>query len=382
MITPLGDSTSTMEQLKRARCGIKSQSCGKKDFMLGSVASVLPLPESVDERFTTRTNTLLYNALLPHMELIERLQNLVGNDIFISIGTTNSGVEENYHDFERGVINQLAPHRAALSNGADFIAHILGLKVPTLGISTACTSGGKALIAAARAIRAGLYDVAICGGADGLSALSIYGFDSLQILSSTQSAPFDRNRNGINIGEGAALFVMVSERVYLELHSSFPLLLEGYASNNDAFHITKPSDCFDMQRLLLQDALKMARLTPQEIDYINLHGTGSEANDFMEGSVINEIFSHRTPCGSTKMLLGHSLGAAGAIEAAICGALILDSLTQQTTSLPPHIIKCYDDKIPPIHLANAKQVSLKHALSTSFAFGGDNSALIIGAAHA
>ena len=381
MITALGDNATTMALLRENKCGIELKECGSKDFMLGSVKRLAPLPKDLDEKFATRTNMLLYNALLPHMDIIKKIQHLTDNSMFVSIGTTNSGVEENYNDFKNGVLSKSTTHKAALSNGADFIAKILDLKVPTLGISTACTSGSKALIAAARAIEANLYDAAICGGADGLSTLSIYGFDSLKILSSTQSIPFDMNRDGINIGEGAAIFIMLSERLYKVLAADFPLVLKGYASNNDAFHITKPSECFSMQRCLLQDVLNMANLLPQEIDYINLHGTGSEANDMMEGSVINEIFGETTPCGSTKMLLGHTLGAAGAIEAAICGNLIIDSMTYKSTTLPPHKIGQYDKKIPKINLVGTEQVTLQNALSLSFAFGGDNSALILGAAN-
>ncbi|WP_297895029.1 beta-ketoacyl synthase N-terminal-like domain-containing protein, partial [uncultured Campylobacter sp.] len=198
--------------------------------------------------------------------------------------------------------------RNSHANPANFIRECLGLKSVAIGVSSACTSGNKALIEASRLIYAGLCDAVVFGGADALDELTLQGFSALEILSEQPLKPFSEARSGTNLGEGACVFVLSRERI-----SDVAFL--AHAANSDAYHITKPDPGARMQITAIKTALKSAQL--QSVDYINLHGTGTAANDAMEALAMSTALP-LAPASSSKWATGHTLGAAGAIELAVC----------------------------------------------------------------
>ena len=344
-----------------------------RDFMVGKIENLPDFDRNIKEVYNTRTNLIFHQVLQNLNEPLDKLFKKYSKDrIAVVIGTTTAGVEENYKSMP-DISPNLFYSRNSLSNASEFIKEYLGLKSLAFGISCACTSGAKVFIEAARLLESNLCDAVICGGVDSLNTLTIYGFDSLDILTPPQdnAMPFSKNRNGINIAEGGALFILSKDRSNIKL--------KGFCANNDAFHITKPNENFIAQKNAILLALKMANLDPSEIDYINLHGTGTYANDKMEANLINDIFP-QTPCSSTKGVMGHTLGAAGALEAMVCSEIINQSSINNQSQLPPHYYdEVYDLDIPKICLIEEKiNKNIKNALSLSFAFGGDNSVIILG----
>lgn len=352
-----------------------------RDIFVGICENLAPLPKNTASHFFTRTNEILYNAVLELEPLILELKNALGaENIGISLGTTTTGIGENYlaiagfyetHGIQATIdytkMNYVG-ERSALCNPADFLKAHFGLDSLSFGVSSACTSGGKAIIQGARMLKANLCKAVICGGVDSLNHLTMAGFNALEILSQNHAKPFSVERDGINIGEGAGLFVAVREdllKSHPQFENDFKITLLAHKSTNDAYHITQPSP--KMQSDFLCGFTSA--------DYINLHGTGTIANDNMEARIIAKNFP-QTPCSTIKPFIGHTLGAAGGIELGICAELILDSLKNGKSLLPPHIYESEFSEIALVKKGESKCV--KTALSTSFAFGGDNSAILIG----
>jgi len=221
-------------------------------------------------------------------------------------------------------------------------------------------------------IAAGFADAVIVGGADSLCAFTIAGFSSLESVSAERCNPFSANRHGINIGEGAALFVLSREPGAVRL--------AGCGESSDAHHMSAPDPSGQGARMAMMQAVTRAGLRPGDIGYINLHGTATPQNDAMEARVVAELFGDRVPASSTKPLTGHALGAAGAIEAAICWL----ALTDAAHRLPGHWWdQAGDPALPKIGLVppgTTHAGSLHYALTQNFAFGGSNAALVLGAA--
>lgn len=341
-----------------------------KSFMLGKIKyDLAQFPKTTSKHHTTRTNQILLTAVLDLVSLIERLRKS-GDRIGIVIGTTTSGIEDNFEIFKNYAItkefnkDKFDFSKSSLFNPASFLSDFLSLKWINFCISTACTSGAKAIMESARLIKAGICDSVVCGGVDSLNSITINGFDSLQILTKNLSNPFSKNRDGINIGEGAGIFV-------ISKHEISDIVLAGYSSNCDAFHTTQPDFSGKNQGVLIENALKMADLSG--IDYVNLHGTGTYANDKMEALVVSSKLKN-TPASSIKPAIGHTLGAAGAIEFGICSMIC-----SSDSIMPPHIYDGnYDDEIEQINLVGFNQkADISSAMSLSFAFGGDNTALIL-----
>ena len=225
-------------------------------------------------------------------------------------------------------------------------------------------------------MNANLCDAVICGGVDTLSLLTLVGFNSLSVLSAEQTNPFSANRQGINLGEGSAVFVMSKEK--LDDHN---VALLGYGASSDAYHMSSPHPEGEGAIKAFQAALNSAQLAPEAINWVNLHGTGTIHNDQMEALAIHHIFGHDTPCTTTKPYTGHTLGAAGAIEAAILWGMI-DRTFNPTGKLPAQLWdQQADEKMPPIaitdHMSSWKS-ERRIGASSSFAFGGNNSVLILG----
>ena len=337
-------------------------------FILGKIAEdIEKISPKFKREFKNRTNQLLFLAFLQIEKEISQAIKKFGKDrIAVVIGTTVAGVEQNFPAFKNYVLSgefkNYDLEQNSHANPANFLADFLGLKNIAWGISSACTSGNKAIIEAARLIKNGICDAVICGGCDALDTLTVLGFDSLGVLSSERLNPFSKNRCGTNLGEGAGLFLLSREEIA-------EIQLLSYASNVDAFHITQPNPEAKMQIVAIKQALERANL--DTVDYINLHGTGTLANDAMEAKAISETLKN-TPASSSKPIFGHLLAAAGAVELGLCYLALKENV------LLPHF---YDneDIEPKINLIKeTKTQKIKSAMNLSFAFGGDNAVSIIG----
>nr|MBP9678449.1 beta-ketoacyl-ACP synthase [Aeromonas sp.] len=237
---------------------------------------------------------------------------------------------------------------------------------PAYTLSTACSSSARAFISGQRMLAAGLVDAVLVGGADSLCGLTLNGFDSLESLSGTLCQPFDNGRQGINIGEGAALFLLSRQPA--------PLALLGVGESSDAWHISAPHPDGVGAEAAMGMALAQAGLTPEQVGYINLHGTATRLNDAMESQAVYRLFGDRVPCSSTKPLTGHVLGAAGAIEAALACLLL-----ERALPLPPQRVMTGDPALAPIRLVSGTTpLATPRILSNSFAFGGNNVSLLFG----
>jgi len=246
----------------------------------------------------------------------------------------------------------------------------LGLTGMATTISTACSSSAKVFAAAARQLELGTIDAALVGGVDSLCLTTLYGFASLELTSAEPCRPYDAGRNGISIGEGAAYAL-------LERADSAPadaVWLLGSGESSDAHHMSAPHPEGLGARLAMQAALRSAGLQASDIGYINLHGTATPANDSAEGLAVAALFGARVPCSSTKGATGHTLGAAGAVEAVLCAIALMDGFvpgSPGTRALDPAIALNYQ-------LRGAPAPQLRHALTNSFGFGGSNCSLVFG----
>jgi 3-oxoacyl-[acyl-carrier-protein] synthase-1 len=256
---------------------------------------------------------------------------------------------------------------------ADFTRQYFGLSGPAVAVSSACSSSAKVFASARRMLAAGLIDAAVVGGVDTLCLTTLYGFNSLGLISAQPCRPFDVARDGISIGEAAAFALL--ERPSAALPDDAVLLL-GVGESSDAYHMSSPHPDGLGARMAMQAALDMAGLQPADIDYINLHGTATQSNDAAEGKAVMGLFGSATPCSSTKGATGHTLGAAGGVETVICALALQHGLqpaglnTVQT-----------DAALPLNYLLDNRNQPMRYVLSNSFGFGGTNCSLIFGRAH-
>ena len=255
---------------------------------------------------------------------------------------------------------------------ANFTRHYFGLTGPAVVVSSACSSSAKVFGSARRMMAAGLIDAAVVGGVDTLCLTTLYGFNSLGLISEQACRPFDAQRNGISIGEAAAFALLEHPQDNL---SADAVLLLGIGESSDAYHMSSPHPEGLGARMAMQDALNMAGLKPAEIDYINLHGTATQSNDAAEGKAVAAIFGSATPCSSTKGATGHTLGAAGGVEAVIC------ALALQHGLLPAGLnTRQLDPALDLDYVLDNREQPVMRALSNSFGFGGTNCSLIFGRA--
>ncbi len=240
-------------------------------------------------------------------------------------------------------------------------------------ISTACSSAANAIMHAARLIQQGIVDRAVVGGVDALSKFTLNGFNSLMILDKEHCKPFDENRKGLNLGEGAGFIVLDSKDAMEKSGKKATCLLAGYANANDAYHQTASSPTGEGAYLSMCNALNMSGLKAEDIDYINVHGTATDNNDLSEGTAIKRIFGDKIPFfSSTKAFTGHTLAAAAGIEA------VFSILALENGVIFPNLN--FDKVIPQLNLLPVtklkKGLDIKNVLSNSFGFGGNNSTLI------
>jgi 3-oxoacyl-[acyl-carrier-protein] synthase-1 len=343
-----------------------------------------PLPALPAElaRQSSRNNQLLLAAALQIAPDIDQAIVRYGRDrVGVILGTSTSGIDE----ASRGIASYLADQRfpqsydyrqQELSAPANFLASWLDLSGPAYVISTACTSSARALLSARRLLDMNLCDAVLCGGVDSLCKLTVNGFSSLEAVSGERCNPFSRNRNGINIGEAAALFLMTRQAC-----ASHRIALLGAGACSDAHHISAPEPSGRGAREAMTKALSSAGLAATDIGYVNLHGTATQHNDAMESLAVDAIFPDGVPCSSTKPMSGHTLGAAGALEAAFCWLALAPENVERR--LPPHVWDGEaDTSLPALNWVTANDILHPHLprpmMSNSFAFGGNNVSLILG----
>ncbi|MDR1888369.1 MAG: beta-ketoacyl-ACP synthase [Zoogloeaceae bacterium] len=353
---------------------------GKK-LSLGMVDARLPATDFLPREARSRNNALLLAAFARIEADYRRLAaGLPPARIAVVLGTSTSGIaesEEAVRVWQQTGVWQEKYHylQQELGSPAQALAQTLGIAGAAYTVSTACTSSAKALISGARLLRAGLADLVLAGGVDTLTRFTVVGFSALEAVSSERCLPFSQNRTGINIGEAAALFMMSREKPAVSIHAA-PITLAGWGESSDGYHISAPDPSGAGAKLAINAALQRANIAADAIGYVNLHGTATQQNDAMESKVMAEIFPG-VPMSSTKPFTGHTLGAAGALEAAICWL----TLTDKACRLPPQLWDNVPDAaLPPLHLVAPNTQSaqpVSHTLSTSFAFGGSNAALIL-----
>ena len=296
---------------------------------------------------------------------------------FVS-ATTAGGIDktENFAtafltDHSKGRLRDMLHHDSGSITA--IVADKLGIKNHISTISTACSSSANAIMYGARLIKHNILDAVIAGGVDSFTRFSLNGFNALMILDEQYCKPFDENRKGLNLGEGAGYVVLVSERVAALLKKDAYCSLSGYHNANDAYHQTSTSPGGDGPFEAMSGALKMSGLQPADIGYINLHGTGTQNNDSSEGAAIERLFNPSYPkMSSTKSFTGHTLGASAGIEAAFSALAVQQGLVYPNLRLQTPI---KEFSFAP-ETAFSKHPDIKHVLSNSFGFGGNCSSLI------
>ncbi|HTL08154.1 MAG TPA: beta-ketoacyl-[acyl-carrier-protein] synthase family protein [Chitinophagaceae bacterium] len=270
-----------------------------------------------------------------------------------------------------GHLHQVANHECGAVT--ELVADALGIKHYVTTISTACSSSANSIFFGARLIRHQLLDVVVAGGADALTKFTLNGFNTLQILDRSWCQPFDENRRGLNLGEGAGYLVLVSEKLAAKLANKPYCKLSGYANANDAHHQTASSPDGAGSFAAMQSALAMTGLPASAISYINLHGTGTYNNDISEGTAIKRLFAPHFPrMSSTKAFTGHTLGASGGIEAVFSALAIRHGIIYPNLRLDTPM-----QALPFVpETSFQKGIDVQHVLSNSFGFGGNCSSLI------
>ncbi|MDE2406763.1 MAG: beta-ketoacyl-ACP synthase [Xanthomonadaceae bacterium] len=344
---------------------------------LGAVNAALPALHDLPLPLRSRNNALLHMALAQIQPQVDAaIANHGPTRVAVVVGTSTSGIGEAELAMPARLAGNAWPpgfHYAQQEIGAPsrFVAAESGARGPAWTLSTACSSSAKALASAARLLRAGIADAVIAGGADALCAFTINGFSALEAVSVARCNPFSRNRNGINIGEGAALFLLT--------RTPGPVRLAGCGESADAHHMSAPDPQGRGAIAAMAAAIARAGIAADALDYVNLHGTATPLNDAMESLAMRATVGDRVPCSSTKPLTGHALGAAGAIEAGLCWLTLARNPQQR---LPPHWWDgVADPALPALDLVapgRRATAPLRYVMSQSFAFGGSNAALVLG----
>lgn len=362
--------------------GMASMHTGIGDAFVGSVVTPLELAPSADlARYDCRNNRLLLAALAQIAPAVEAARERYGaHRIGVVLGTSTSGIEAAEAAFvyqaQAGALPSSFNYRQMeIGTAAPFAAAALGVKGPAYTISTACTSSAKAFASARRLLQLQLCDAVVVGGVDSLCELTVQGFASLESTSSARSNPMSRNRCGINVGEGAAVFLMSRDEAAVRL--------AGVGESSDAHHISSPDPQAVGGELALREALADAGIAPSSIGYVNLHATATRKNDEMEASLMSRVFPEGVATSGTKPLTGHQLGAAGATEL----GFVWLTLARQDVALPRHLWDGEaDPALPPLDLVETErflpreagmQAGTRYAMSNSFAFGGSNVSLIL-----
>jgi 3-oxoacyl-[acyl-carrier-protein] synthase-1 len=348
-----------------------------REFALGLVDGPLADCNVLPPPLRSRNNALLLTALKQIRAGVDAaLARYGAHRVAVVLGTSTSGIAEAeeaiaHHQNHGHLPDVFHINQLEMGSPAMALSMLLGLAGPSTVISTACSSSAKSMVSAARMLRGGFCDAAICGGIDSVSGFTLAGFLSLEAISPERCNPLSANRSGINLGDGGALFLMTRE--------PGPVRLAGWGESSDAYHISAPAPDGAGASLAMSAALGVAGIAPNGIDYINLHGTGTPANEAMESRAVAALFGGGTPVSSTKPLTGHALGGAGALEAAFCWLTLHEN---DDGRLPPHWWDgAADPDLPPLHVVRPGETlgrPLEYAMSNSFAFGGSNAVLVLG----
>ena len=349
------------------------------DLSFGEVQAELPPIEGQLGVYDCRNNRILLQAYLQIATEVETLIESLGRErIGVVLGSSTSGIREVEDALEAHAQTGEYPpsyydYKQELGTVAEFLAAYLELENVAITVSTACSSSGKAFYTGRNLIESGICDAVLVGGVDSLCRLTANGFASLGAVSEGLSNPFSRHRDGINIGEGAALFIMSQ--------TESEISLKGVGESSDAHHISAPHPDGLGAELAMRQALEDAELRPDEISYLNLHGTGTPQNDLMESRAVHRVFGSSVLCSSTKAMTGHTLGAAGATEAGLCW-LLLSAMNTEGQALPHLWDEVIDEELEKLNLAKQGQKlpskPKMNCASNSFAFGGSNVSVILG----
>jgi len=372
----------TRESLLKGKTGIRKIQylqtqhheipAGEVPFSNAEMAEMLGISE---EPRLTRTALLGRLALREALQEAQLTSEMLHHVHFIS-ATTVGGMDrrELFHAQEENCDKAhaiIAAHHCA--NCTEMIAEQFGHFASLSTVSTACSSATNAIITGANMLRCGMADIVVVGGAECLTKFHLNGFNTLMILDQQPCKPFDKNRAGLNLGEGAAYLVMESAESVRKRNVKPLCTISGYGNRCDAFHQTASSPDGEGAYEAMKEALEMAGLTPQDIQYINAHGTGTPNNDESESHAIKRVFTEKLPpISSTKSFTGHTTSASGSIEAVIC----IQALEYQFLPLNLNWQTTMDEGIIPV-TDTRPSTEIKHILSNAFGFGGNDSSLII-----
>lgn len=385
LITPLGGSPAEVARrlFEGTTAGLRARGdlCRDRTLWVGEIEADLPAWPGSEHLHHSRNSRLMLAAIRQIQPAIEDAMRRFGaGRVGVILGTSTSGVSD--HELAR----QELADKGAWPPGADYrhweigalssdVARALGTGGPDYTIATACSASAKVFASARRLLAANICDAVVVGGADTLCRMTASGFSSLDAVSKGKCNPFSLNRDGINIGEGAAAFLMTRDEA--------PVNFLGCGEGSDAYHISAPEPEGRGARDAMSLALRDAELLPRDVAYINLHGTATPLNDSMEAKAVSSLVGTSTPCSSTKAMTGHALGAAGACEAAFTW-LALHPQHNPDNRLPPHLWDgVQDPAMPPLYLSGPAtrfedRGGFAAMLSNSFAFGGNNVVLALG----
>lgn len=377
------------------RDGIKRVTAiGGKEFFAGKIDDSLLDPVD-DARYDMRIIRIVNRALMQILPAVEKVKAKYGADrVAVCLGACDNGSQFSLAGHRAYFETEKFPAEYKLDiQSADypaaFIKEKCGITGPSYVFATACSSSASAIIKARDMMLAGFIDAAIVGGVDIASDTVLLGFDSLEAVSDEKTNPFSKNRKGITLGEGAALFVMSKDAAdFADTADGISVRLLGAGESSDASHMTAPLEDGSGAAQAISEALKDAGLKPEQIDYLNLHGTGTHLNDAMESKAVSAVFGEacrKLPVSSTKPLMGHTLGASGAIELAICSQVLREGAGDR---LPVHVWDGeFDEALPALNFVEQGAAGqngsdckkeMKIVMSNSFGFGGCNVSLIIG----
>ncbi|WP_115718760.1 beta-ketoacyl-ACP synthase [Gallaecimonas mangrovi] len=374
LLTPIGHSVEAVAtSLFSGKVGLTAQQgllLDETPAWVGKVTAPLsPLPAAFSH-LDCRNTRMLRQVLDGLKADIDWAMAEYGQDrIGVVLGSSTAGIDVGEQALVHWQQHRRLPESfnydvQTLGSVARFASDYLGISGPSYTLSTACSSSGKAFASAWRLIQTGLADAVVVGGVDSLCRLTLNGFSALESVSSKLCSPFSEGRQGINIGEGAAVFLLSRRNSAVKL--------AGVGESSDGYHISAPDPEGKGAELAMNQALAQAGLDVSNIDYVNLHGTGTVKNDAMEAALVARFFSHKPLVSSSKAQVGHCLGAAGALEAAFCYLALL------ANTAPPQVWQApYDSQLPPLNFAEVgQQTPLRHVMSNSYAFGGSNVSVI------
>lgn len=371
-------NAATLEALRANRSGLQPNTLAwaPLDCWVGRVrdAETLRVPAALQDYDCANARlALLALEQDGFLDAVARARERVGaGRLGVFLGTTTSGIRSTEEAYTRRNADGSLPAdfryetRHNMDATTEFVRRVTGAAGPAFTVSTACSSSAKVFCVAERYLRAGLIDAAVVGGADTLCLTTLYGFNSLQLVSQDVCRPYDAARKGLSIGEAAGFAL-------LEGDADAALRLHGYGETSDAHHMSTPHPEGDGARRAMEAALASAGLGAEAIDYVNLHGTASPANDLAEGRAVHGLFGTRVACSSTKGFTGHTLGAAGITEAVITMLALHEGFlpgSPTTRTVDP------DTRCRIALSGEARKLSF--AMSNSFGFGGNNCALLFG----